>query len=65
MMNNLNYYKSFNMDNNNSIEKKCFNATGNYGFNLDSCRKNTVDYDSLCKKVTCKGVNSNNIKGKR
>ena len=64
-MDRINYYKSFDIDNHNSIEKKCFYATNNYGYNYESTNKNKIHYEKLYKKVTCKDVNRSNIKGKR
>lgn len=59
------YYKSYDIDNNNSLEKKNFETMNEYGYNFELNNKRVIDYEKKCSRVMYSDIKRHNNKGKR
>jgi len=59
------FYKSYDIDNVNSLEKKNFEVMNEYGYNYEVNNKRVVDYEKKCSRVLYSDVKRRNNKGKR
>lgn len=58
------YYKSYDQNNLSEMDRKLNECFNDYGYNLESNKKRTIDLDSLCVKSGPHCLNKHLSKGK-
>ena len=59
------FYKSYDIDGTNPMEKKSFEIMNEYGYNFEANNKRTVDYEKKCRRLLYTDIKRHNNKGKR